>query len=111
MKHQLRDDIIAFITARDADIYDIVDLIVGLESLYDFRASLVTRNDVESEFEEAWEFDGARTRKMTDEEWQKFRSEWFWRKGHYEVMWDGVADAIRWDLRDCELLPKTDVVE
>jgi hypothetical protein len=111
MKHDLRDEMLAYIKARVTDIDDIVDLIIGLEPLYDFRACLVTRNDVESEFEDSWRFDSDEHRKMTEGEWQKFCSDWFWRKGHSEVMWDGVADAIRWDLRDCELLPKTAVVE
>lgn len=109
MKHQLRDELIALVKERDADIYDVIDLIVGLESLYDFRAAIVTRNDVEGEFEESWEFNGARARKMTDEEWQKFCSEWFWRKGHSEVMWDGVSEAVRDDLRELNLVP-TDIV-
>ena len=111
MKHDTRDELIAFIKERAKDIDDIVDLIIGLESVYDFRASLITRNDVESEFEDAWEFDGQEKREMTDEEWQKFRSEWLWRKGHSEIMWDGVTDAIRWDLREADLLPKNSVVE
>jgi hypothetical protein len=105
MKHDARDELIALIKERAKDIDDIVDLIIGLESAYDFRASLITRNDVESEFEDAWLYDGEEPRKMTEEEWQKFRSEWLWRKGHSEIMWDGVTDAIRWDLRDAGLLP------
>jgi hypothetical protein len=110
MKHETRDELIALVRERATDIYDIVDLIFGLESLYDFRASLITRNDVESEFQDAWEFNGRRGRKMTDEEWEKFRSEWFWRKGHSEIMWDGVTDAIRWDLRELDLVPKDIVI-
>lgn len=110
MKHDLRDELIALIKERAKDIDDIVDLIIGLEPVYDFRAALVTRNDVESEFEESWLFDGEENRKMTEEEWQKFRSEWFWRKGHSEIMWDGVTDAIRWDLRALGIAPKDIVV-
>jgi hypothetical protein len=110
MKHETRDELIALVKERATNIYDIVDLIIGLESLYDFRASLIIRNDVESEFQYAWEFNGRQGRKMTDEEWEKFRSEWFWRKGHSEIMWDGVTDAIRWDLRELDLVPKDIVI-
>jgi len=110
MKHETRDELIAFIKERAKDIDDIVDLVIGLESVYEFRACLVTRNDVEGEFEDAWEFENE-TRKMTQSDWEKFCSDWFWRKGHSEILWDGVSDAIRWDLRDQGLLPKTAVVE
>jgi hypothetical protein len=105
MKHDTRDEMIAFIKERARDIDDIVDLIIGLESAYDFRACLITRNDVESEFEDSWLYESDEKRKMNDEEWEKFRSAWLWRKGHSEMMWDGIPDAIRLDLRDAGLLP------
>ncbi len=111
MSRDKRDEMVAFIKERVKDFDDLVDLLIGLEHAYDIRTCVVTRNDVESEYEEAWLFDGEEGRKMTDEDWEKFRSEWFWRKGHSEIMWDGVIDAIRWDLRDVDLLPKGAVVE
>ncbi len=110
MKHETRDEIIAFIKERANDIYDIAELIMSLESVYEFRACLVTRKDVEDAFEEAWDFEGGK-RTMTQSEWEKFCSDWFWRKGHYEVMWDGVGGAIQWDLLDNKLLPQTAIVE
>ena len=111
MKNDTRVEVIAFIKERVTDFDDLVDLLVGLEYAYDVRTSVVTRNDVESEFEEAWLFESEENRKMTDEEWEKFCSEWFWRKGHSEVLWDGVIDAIRWDLREANLMPNGAVVE
>ena len=111
MNHELRADIVEYITRRATTIDDLVDVLIALESAYDIRTCLVTRGDVETEFEDSWLFDSEEKRKMTEEEWQKFRSQWFWRKGHSEVMWDGVNEAIRWDLREAELLPQTAIVE
>ena len=111
MNHELRADIVEYITRRATTIDDLVDVLIALESAYDIRTCLVTRGDVETEFEDSWLFDSDEKRKMTEEEWQKFRSQWFWRKGHSEVMWDGVNEAIRWDLREAELLPQTAIVE
>lgn len=113
MNHELRDEVISYIKERATTIDDIVDVLIALEFSYDIRTCVVTRNDVESEFEESWLYDSdeRERRKMTEEEWQKFRSEWFWRKGHSEVLWDGVTEAIRWDLREASLLPTESVVE
>ena len=113
MKHSTREEIIAFIKEHAKDVHDIVDLIISLEREYDFRTCLVTRSDVQDEFEESWQFDSneGERREMTEEEWQKFRSDWFWSKGHSEVMWDGVIEAIRWDLRELDLVPKDTVSE
>ena len=113
MNPELRADIVEYITRRATTIDDFVDVLIALEFAYDVRTCVVTRGDVESEFEDSWLFDSdeRERRKMTEEEWQKFRSEWFWRKGHSEVMWDGVIEAIRWDLREASLLPTEAVVE
>lgn len=111
MQQEMRDELIALIEERATNVDDIIGIIIKLEDLYDFRASIVTRNDVESEFETAWEFDGGEKRKMTDEEWDTFCSEWFWRKGHSEVMWDRVPDAILRDLRDLDIVPRGKVIE
>ena len=110
MTHDTREEMIAFIRERAKDVDDIIDLIIGLERLYDFRASLVTRGDVESEFEDSYLFDGQERRIMSNDEWKEFTRSWFWRKGHSEIMWDGVAEAIRWELRDLEMLPKHTVI-
>lgn len=110
MNHELRDEVISYIKERATTIDDLVDVLIALEYSYDIRTCVVTRNDVESEFEDSWLFD-SEERKMTEEEWQKFRSDWFWRIGHSEVMWDGVIEAVRWDLREAGLLPPTAVVE
>jgi hypothetical protein len=113
MSKDTTKEVVDFIKSRVAgpDALDgLLDIIVALEWEYPVRISLVTKGDVESEFEEAWLFDGAEERQMTEEEWEKFRSEWFWRKGHSDIMWDGVTDAIRWDLREAGLLPKDAVV-
>ena len=106
MKHEVRDEVVAFIKERATTIDDIVDVIIALEFAYDIRTCVVTRGDVEDEYAQAWEFQGDEKRTMSEEEWQKFRSDWFWRKGHSEVLWEGVSDAITWDLNDCGLLPK-----
>lgn len=100
-----RDLILRQITEHAVTIDDVMDVIIGLEFYYDMRIAVITRGDVEREFEETWEFHSGTERKMTEEEWQKFRSSWFWRKGHSEILWDGVSDAIRWDLADDNLLP------
>jgi hypothetical protein len=58
-----------------------------------------------------WEYEGDERRAMSDEDWDKFRQEWFWRKGYSDVMWEGVTEAIRWDLREAGLTPKEAVIE
>lgn len=108
MANDKRPEIISFIKEHIKTTDDLVDLLIGLEGAFDIRVCVVTRGDVESEFEEAWSTDG-QTRTMSDNEWESFRSEWFWRKGHSEIMWDGVTDAIRWDLMDLKLLPSSSV--
>lgn len=112
VQHDKRDELIATIKESAKTLDDLIDLIIGLEWHYDIRLTAVTRDDVESEYQETWEFEGDEKRpKMTEDEWEKFRSQWFWRKGHSEIMWDGVTDAIRWDLREAGLLPTQAVVE
>lgn len=110
MNAEWKKDIVDFIKMRATDIDDIVEVLIALEQEYDIRTTVVTRNDVEEEFHQAWLFDGEKDRRMTDAEWEEFRQDWFWKEGHSEVMWEGVTDAIRWDLRDRGLLPKETAV-
>lgn len=108
-----RDELITTITETAKTVDDLIDIIICLEFHYDIRLTAVTRDDVESEYQDVWEWesDDGKRPKMTEDEWQKFRSQWFWRKGHSEIMWDGVTDAICWDLREAGLLPPQAVVE
>jgi len=89
------------------DVFRIVRL---LERKFDFVSTIVTRGDVESEFCDAWEFEGEERREMTEAQWEEFSHDWFWSKGHTDIMWDGVTDAIRWDLRERGYLPATAVI-
>ena len=89
---------------------DVINTLIALERKFDIKCAVVTRDDVNEEFSQCHEFDGDGAREMTDADWDKFASEWFWRKGHSEIMWDGVSDAIRWDLREAGIIPKTSVV-
>jgi hypothetical protein len=92
-------------------IDDVFRLLHALEHKFTFVSTIVTRGDVEEEFSQAWEFDGTGRREMTEDEWEKFSQEWFWRKGASEVFWEDVPTAIRFDLREAGLLPETAVVE
>lgn len=111
VQHDKRDELIATITESVKTLDDLIDLIIGLEFHYDIRLTAVTRDDVEGEYQELWAIAGEKHPKMTEDEWEKFRSQWFWKKGHSEIMWDGVTDAICWDLWLAGLLPKEEVVE
>lgn len=91
-------------------IDDVFRLIRALEHKFDFVSTLVTRGDVECEYGDMWEHEGSERREMSDDDWDKFSQEWFWRKGSGDVMWDGVTDAIRWDLREAGLAPKETVI-
>ena len=99
------------VISRINHIDDVFRLIRALERKFEFVSTLVTRGDVDEEFSQIWEFEGDGRRQMSDDDWDKFTQEWFWRKGHSDVMWDGVIDAIRWDLREANLCPKEMVVE
>jgi hypothetical protein len=108
---KLSDDQMDAIVSQINDIDDMFSVLWRLERKFEFIGSVVTRGDVESEFGDMWEFEGTERREMTQEQWDKFRQEWFWRKGHSEVMWDGVIGAIRWDLREAGLAPGTAVID
>lgn len=97
-------------------IDDVFRLLYHLEHKFTFRSTLITRGDVEQEFLHAWEVDpdahpGGGRRSMTEEQWEKFATEWFWREGYSDILWDGVSEAIWWDLREAKLIPETSVVE
>ena len=111
MYEKLTTEEMTEVVSKINHIHDVFRIIRALEAKFEFVSTLVTRGDVDGEFAEAWEFDGPGRRNMTDDEWEKFTQEWFWRKGHSDVMWEGVVDAIRWDLREANLLPETAVVE
>ena len=90
-----------------ADVGEALDILYALERKFPMRISVVTRTDVEDEFRSILECEGIEPRDMTEDEWQRFAGEWFWRKGHSEVMYDGVIDAVRSDLRYTEIVPET----
>lgn len=97
-------------------INDVFRLLAHLEHKFEFRSTLVTRSDVEDEFRQAWEFDPDTPSEgplpsMTEEQWETFAAEWFWRKGYSDIFWDGVVEAIRWDLREAKIIPEDAVVE
>lgn len=106
MTYEKIDSLVAHIESMD----DAIWAIIGLERKFDMRIAVVTRSDVNEEYSQCHEFDGDGAREMTNDEWDKFTDEWFWRKGSSEIMWDGVSDAIRWDLREAGLIPKTSVL-
>lgn len=96
-------------------INDVFRLLAHLEHKFEFRSTLVTRGDVEEEFLHAWEVDfdarpGGSHRSMTEDQWERFASEWFWRKGYSDIFWDGVREAIQTDLHEANLVPKTSAV-
>lgn len=107
---KLSDEQMDAVVSQINHIDDVFRLMWRLENKFEFIGSVVTRGDVESEYGDMWEFDGPERREMTQEEWDKFRQEWFWRKGYSEVMWEGVTEAIRWDLREAGLAPKQAVI-
>lgn len=95
-------------TVNEQNLYEVL---LSIEYLFDVRIAAITRGDVNEQFREilfANEIDG---RDMTQEEWDKFSSEWFWRKGYYEIFWDGISEAVDWDLREAGLIPKSDICE
>lgn len=106
MNNEKFDALVTGINSLD----EAIDTIIALERKFDIRCAVVTRGEVNEEYSQCHEFDGDGARNMSDDEWEKFAHEWFWTKGHSEIMWEGVSDAIRWDLRDAGLIPKTSVV-
>ena len=106
MTYEKIDSLVAHIESVD----DAISAIIGLERKFNIRSAVITRGEVNDEFSQCHEFDGDGARDMTDQEWDKFTDEWFWRKGSSEIMWDGVSDAIRWDLREAGLIPNSSVL-
>jgi hypothetical protein len=93
-------------------IDDVFRLLHALEHKFTFVSTMVTRADVEEEYSQAWRYEGGHFGlEMSEEDWEKFSQEWFWRKGASEVFWEDVSTAIRFDLREAGLLPETAVVE
>lgn len=92
-------------------INDVFRLVRLLERKFDFVSTIVTRGDVEAEYGDMWEYEGDGRREMTEAQWEEFSHDWFWSKGHADIMWDGIPNAIRWDLRERGLVPETAVVE
>ena len=86
-------------------------IIALLEEKLEFVCSVVTRSDVQDIYKQMWTFEGTEPKDMTEEEWARFKQEWFWRKGHSEVMWEDVEQAIRMDLRDMALAPEEAVID
>lgn len=78
----------------------------ALEARHDIKVVAFTRQDIEY----AIGFDGW---KMTDEEWQKFSTSYYWRKGideqvNYAEIWDWARDA--WEELGFELPDPNDEV-
>ena len=101
---------------EEMDFNSVLKLLNKIERIHQCRISLITRRDVEDEFRDVVlnEADGSSEQldtKMTDEQWEIFQHSWFWRKGYSEIMWDGVMEAVRWDLREEGIVPNSVVVE
>lgn len=92
------------IVAQLTDESDVVELLLALERRFPVRFAVVTKGDVNGEFQFLLEAEGKEIRDMTDDEWDKFASEWFWRKGHSEIMWNDIPNAIHWDLRQAGIV-------
>lgn len=86
-------------------------VIAQLERKLEFVSAFVLRSDVESIYKEMWDSEGHEPKDMTEEEWARFKQEWFWRKGFSEVMWENVDQAIRMDLRDLGLTPEEALID
>lgn len=111
MYNKLTDDELNALISQVNHMEDVFRIIRTLERKFDFVSALVTRSDVEDEFGEAWEYEGDARREMTYDQWYRFSNDWFWTTGHLDIMWDGVPNAIRWELRELGFLPKEAVVE
>ena len=81
-----------------------IEAICALERKFGLVVSAVTRYDVECEFHSLLENDDTPMRDLTDEEWDLFRSQWGWRKGIRQAMWDEVPGMIRDDLIEAGLI-------
>jgi hypothetical protein len=91
------------LTITDDNLYE---ALMALEKVFDIRLAVVTREDVNDEFQQMLFAAEQPGRPLTDEEWDQFTDLWFWRKGHYDVLWDGVSDSIREDLREVGVVPQ-----
>lgn len=78
-----------------------------IEHLHDVRIGVVTKEDVNDIFGMALASEGIESRELTDEEWEKFTHTWFWVKGHPEIMWEGIQEAVTFDMKWDGLLPET----
>lgn len=108
---QLPVDALQGIVSQVNHIDDMFRLMWALERKFECVGTIITRLDVNDEYGFMWECEGGERRDLSDEDWDKFRGQWFWQKGHSEVMWDGCNEAIRWDLREAGLAPKEAVIE
>lgn len=98
------------LVAEVTNLDEVFTLIRELEHAFDLRVSMITRRDVEEEYSTMWDYEGVETKELSPEQWEKFKDEWLWRKGYNDVMWEGVTEAIRWDLREAGLTPEEAVI-
>lgn len=90
---------------------EVFALLREIEREHHCRISMVTKDDVNDIYNLALASEGINRQDMTDEQWEKFTYTWFWAKGYAEIMWDGVQEAVAWDMRDEGIVPETVVVE
>jgi hypothetical protein len=95
----------------DMTMDEVFALTREIEREHHCRISMVTKEDVNDIYKMAIASEGIESHDMTDEQWEKFIYSWFWSKGYSEVMWDGVQEAVAWDMRDDGIVPDTVVVE
>ena len=100
----------ASLTANINSYKDLREALRLLEEKFDVRIALLTRDDVNNEFSQSHEFDGDGAKDMTDAQWEKFTRGWLWSEGYLEVMLTDAWQAIRMDLLNAGLIPKTAVV-
>lgn len=80
---------------------EFIRLLVKMERLRECRLALVTRSDVNSQFGEMLFNSDQPRRDMTEDEWERFASNWFWSKGYSEIFWDGcIWTAVDDDLTE-----------
>ena len=89
---------------------ELFSLIRTIERHHDVRIAMIMKSDVEEIFEMALASEGIDRRDMTDQEWERFTYTWFWVKGHTDIMWEGVQEAVSWDLREAKIIPETVII-
>lgn len=89
---------------------EVFALVRSLERHHDVRITMITKNDVNDVYRMALASEGIDRRDLTDEEWEKFSRSWFWQKGHLDIMWEGVQEAVAWDLREEKIIPETVII-